>query len=235
MIVSTRSIAKFAALYACIGSLSAGIVWAQATNSADVTGAVTDASGAIVPGVSVLVRDLDKNVERTFVTNDHGLYDTGPLVPDDRYVISFKKEGFATIQRGPMTLSAGLLGMNVQLSVAQAAEQVVVQETAAPLLQTTTAEIASTIPFETLKNLPQTGGIPDWQSFITYLPGTRGNGSNNSGANMGATSVNGAMPFTQSLMDGVSTNSPMSNNVINTPIFDSIGEVKMTDSAFSSQ
>ena len=49
-------------------------------------------------------------------------------------------------------------------------------ETGAPLLETTTAEISSTVPQETLKLLPQTGGIPDWQSFLTFLPGTRGNG-----------------------------------------------------------
>jgi hypothetical protein len=118
--------------------------------------------------------------------------------------------------------------------VGQATQEIQVSE-AAPLLQTTTAEISSTVPQETLNDLPQTGGTPDWQTILTYLPGTRGNGGDNNLSNMGQVSVNGAMPFTQSLMDGVSTNSPMSNNVINTPIFDAIGEVKMTDSAFSAQ
>jgi len=183
----------------------------------------------------VTVKDLDKNVERTLLTNGSGLYDTGPIVPDDRYILLFKKAGFATIQRGPMTLAAGLIGMNVQLTVAQASEQVVVQDTAAPLLETTTAELSSTIPLATLSDLPQTGGIPDWQSIITFLPGAAGNGTNNNSSAMGATSVNGAMPFTASLLDGSTTNSPMSDNVINTPIFDSVAEVKMTNSQFSAQ
>ena len=69
-----------------------------------------------MPGVTVTVRDIDKNTERTFVTNDAGVYDTGPLVPTDHYLITFKKEGFATVQRGPLTLSTGVIGMNVQLS-----------------------------------------------------------------------------------------------------------------------
>jgi hypothetical protein len=88
---------------------------------------------------------------------------------------------------------------------------------------------------ETLKVLPQPGGIPDWQAFLTFLPGTRGNGTNNNGANMGGVSVNGRMPFSNALLDGASTSSPMSNNAINTPIFDSLAEVKMSDSASSAQ
>src|SRR5204863_2618734 len=142
---------------------------------------------------------------------------------------------FGTLQRGPMTMSAGVTGLNVQLGVAQSTQQVVIQEAAAPLLETTTAEISQTIPQETLRNLPQTGGIPDWQAFLTFLPGTRGNGTNNNNPGMGGVSVNGSMPFSNALLDGASTSSPMSNNVINTPIFDSIAEVKITGSLSSAQ
>src|SRR5437867_981056 len=230
----TRSFRTFTSFYACIACLCAAMAaWGQATNSADVTGSVTDPTGAVIPGVTITVMDLDKNLERTLATNASGIYDSGPLVPSDRYQITFKKEGFGTLQRGPMTLSAGVTGLNVQLSVAQSTQQVVIQEAAAPLLETTTAEISQTVPQETLRVLPQTGGIPDWQSFLTFLPGTRGNGTNNNSPNMGGVSVNGSMPFSNALLDGASTSSPMSNNVINTPIFDSVAEVKMSNSAFS--
>lgn len=230
----TQSRAKHLMLNAFIASLCAGIAWGQATNSADVTGSVTDPSGAVVPGVTVNVRDVDKNLERTIVTNSAGLYDSGPLVPSDHYVIIFKKEGFASVQRGPMTLETGVTGLNVQLTLGQATQQVTI-ETSAPLIETTTAEISQTVSSETLRDLPQTGGIPDWQSFLAFLPGTRGNGTNNNNPGMGGVSVNGSMPFSNALLDGASTSSPMSNNVINTPIFDSVAEVKMSDSLFSAQ
>lgn len=230
-----RSLSLGRLLPLCVACLPCAVAWGQASNSADVAGTVTDPAGAVVPDVTVTVKDLDKNVERTLLTNGSGLYDTGPIVPDDRYILLFKKAGFATIQRGPMTLAAGVTGMNIQLTVAQASEQVIVQDAAAPLLETTTAELSSTIPLATLSDLPQTGGIPDWQSIITFLPGASGNGTNNNSSAMGATSVNGAMPFTASLLDGSTTNSPMSDNVINTPIFDSVAEVKMTNSQFSAQ
>jgi len=124
-----------------------------------------------VPGVKVIVKDIDKNTEKTFITNDSGVYDTGPLVPADQYLMTFTKEGFSSVQRGPMTLRSGVTGLNVQLAIGQATQQISIQEAGGPLLETTTAEISSVVPQETLKNLPQTGGIPDWQSFINDRQG----------------------------------------------------------------
>jgi hypothetical protein len=228
---------RFAAVCVSLIWSAGSSAWGQATNSAEVTGSVTDPTGAVVPDVTVVIKDLDKNLERTIVTNDSGLYDSGPLVPSDRYLITFKKEGFAVVERGPMTLNTGVTGLNVQLTLGQSTQTVVIQDTAAPLLETTTAEISTTIPKDVLTTLPQVG-TPDWQQFIVLLPGTRGtpqNGNNTANPGMGGVSVNGSMPFSNALLDGVSTSSPMSDNVINTPIFDAIAEVKISDSLFSAQ
>lgn len=209
----------------------AGVAWGQGTNS-DVTGIVTDSTGAVVPGVTVTAKNLDKNTERTILTNEAGVYATGPLVSGDNYQITFKKEGFATLQRGPMTLRTGVVGMNVELTIAQSSQQVVV-ESAAPLLQTTSSEKSATLGSETLTQIPRTG-IPDWQQFIILLPGASGAGNTNA-PGMAQVSVNGSMPFSTALFDGARVNSPMSNNVITTPIFDSIGEVKVITSMFSAE
>ena len=88
--------------------------------------------------------------------------------------------------------------------------------------------------------LPQTTwGTPDWrQSFLVLQPGVSGspqNGNSASNPGMGGVSANGSMPFSTAMLDGANISSPMSNNVINTPIFDIIGEVKMSDSSFSAQ
>ena len=48
-------------------------------------------------------------------------------------------------------------------------------------------------------------------------------------------SVNGSLPYFSGLMDGANITSPMSDNVIFNPMFDSIAEVKMSDSLFSAQ
>jgi len=221
--------------FACILCLCSAVAWGQAINSAEVTGSVTDPSGAVVPGVTVTVRNLDKNTERTITTNEAGIYNTGPLVPGDRYEFVFTKEGFATMRRGPMVLRVGSLGLNVELSLGQTTQEVVVRE-AAPMLETTTAEKAATLPAETLTQLPRAGGNPDWQQFIILLPGTSAAGTRNDATpGMDGVSANGSMPFSTALFDGANTNSPMSNNVIMTPIFDTISEVKVTTSLFSAQ
>jgi hypothetical protein len=218
-------------------ALSAGMAIGQATNSADLTGTVTDSSGAVVPGVSITVKDLDKGVERTYTTNESGLYDTGPIVPDDHYIVTYARDGFATLRRGPMLLHVGRIGLDVQLSIANTAQQVVVNDSAAPLLETTTAELSATLGTDTLQNLPQ-GGSPDWQQFIVLQPGTKGTpqGYNNvSNPGMGGVSANGSMPFSTALLDGAVSNSPQADNVIVMPVFDAIAEVKISDSLFSAQ
>jgi hypothetical protein len=217
---------------ACLAGLFSGVAWSQGTNSADVTGTVTDSSGAAIPGVTVSAKNLDKNTERTVMTNNAGVYSTGPLVSGDSYEIVFKKEGFATLQRGPMTLRTGVVGMNVELNVAQSTQQVVV-ESVAPILQTASAEKSTTLGSETLTQIPRTG-IPDWQQFIILMPGASGAGGTNA-PGMAQVSVNGAMPYSTALFDGARANSPMSNNVITTPIFDAIGEVKVITSLFSAE
>src|SRR5690242_14588141 len=194
-----QSIAKLVPVYVCTALLSAGIAWGQAMNSADVTGTVTDPSGAVIPGVTVTARNIDKNTEHTITTNAAGVYDTGPLAPGDQYMLVFRKEGFATLQRGPMTLRTGIVGLNVQLTLGQATQQVTVNE-AAPLLETTTSEKSSTLAAETLAALPQVGA-PDWQQFIILLPGTSGTGTSNT-VNMDQVSANGSMPFSTALFDG---------------------------------
>ncbi|HKO20147.1 MAG TPA: carboxypeptidase-like regulatory domain-containing protein, partial [Acidobacteriaceae bacterium] len=227
MNIQTRMSIALMALYV-------SVAFGQATNSADVTGTVTDSSGAVVPGVTITIKDMDKGSVRTTTSNGAGLYDSGPIVANDHYTITFVGKGFQPLQRGPMLLEVGQTGLNVQLGVEQITQQVEVNETA-PLLQTTSAELSTTLSTETLDTLPQTGN-PDWQGFILLMPGVSGNGgSGTANPGMGSSAANGSMPFSTAMLDGSSISSPMSDNVINTPIFETVGEVKMSDSNFSAQ
>ena len=228
--MNSRMVSSSAVLFLLIYASAA---LGQATNSADVTGTVTDATGAVVPGVTVTVRDIDKGVEHVYTTNQSGLYDTGPIVPDDHYVVTFTKDGFGTLQRGPMVLPVGRIGMDEKLGVAQTTQQVEVNDEA-PLMQTASAELSTELPQETLQELPQTGS-PDWQQNIILLPGTQGNSGNAPNPGMGGVSANGSMPYSSSLLDGGMENSPQADNVIIIPVFDAIAEVKISDSLFSAQ
>jgi len=216
-----------------IMALYGSVAFGQATNSADITGTVTDPSGAVVPNVTITIKDVDKGSVRTITSNGAGLYDSGPLVANDHYTVTFAGQGFQQLQRGPMVLEVGQTGLNVQLGVAQLTQEVDVNQSV-PLLQTTSAELSTTLNTDTLATLPQTG-TPDWQSFVLLMPGVSGNAGSQANPGMGSAAANGSMPFSTAMLDGSSISSPMSDNVINTPIFETLGEVKMSDSVFSAQ
>ena len=100
----------------CFSLSAIGTGLAQNTNSGDIRGSVTDSTGAVLPGVTVTVLDVDKNVTHTYVTNSSGLYDTGSIVPDN-YTLTFTKDGFETYVRGPIVLMVGTTGIDAQLKV----------------------------------------------------------------------------------------------------------------------
>src|SRR3974390_1522861 len=77
--------------------------FAQAINAGDIRGTVTDSTGALIPGVTVSVLNVDTGVTKDFVTNQAGIYDTSSIVAG-HYKLTFSKQGFGTLVRGPITL-----------------------------------------------------------------------------------------------------------------------------------
>lgn len=215
-----------------------GVCFAQNTNSGDIRGTATDSTGAVVPGVTVAVTDLDKGVTRTFVTDGAGLYDTG-AIPEDRYQLTFTRDGFRTLVRGPITVTLGIETVNATLQVGQVAQQVVVT-TDVPMLQTESGAVEGTFEASTMDELPQVGsqngGGADWENFIVLMPGADGAPENSSSVSNPGTisSINGNLPFADVLQDGATTTLPMSQNT-DVTIFETTAEVKVSATAFSAQ
>lgn len=216
----------------CFTLCGAGIGLAQNTNSGDIRGTVTDATGAVMPGVTVTLDDVDKNVTHTYVTDGAGLYDTGSIVPD-HYTVAFTKPGFTTYVRGPITLQVGISTVNGHLTVG-ATTQTVTVNTDIPLLDTESGSQSTTLTSKTMLQLPQVGA--DWENFVILLPGTSGSPENSSNAlNPGqVASMNGNLPYNSMLADGATTTLPMSQNS-DVMVFETVSEVKISDSAFSAQ
>ncbi len=226
---------KFIRASLAIAVLMTGVLgYAQSTNSGDITGTVTDPTGAVIPGVTVTVKDVNKDVTHTYMTNGAGVYDTGAIVPDE-YLITYSKEGFKTLVRGPITLTVGSTSLNATLTVGAATQKITVT-TSLPLLNTSSGSQSDTLNAATMQKLPQTGSA-DWENFIWLQPGTAGSPENASTSNtpgMGTASVNGNLPYATTLQDGATTTLPMSSNS-NTTIFETTSEVKISKSAFSAQ
>jgi hypothetical protein len=133
--------------------LSAQLVSLKNTNSGDIRGTVADTTGAVIPGVKVEVKDVDKGVVKTYVTNGAGLCDTGSITPD-HYLLTFTKSGFGTFVRGPITLDVSIQTVDAQLKVGSTQE--VVATTDVPLLNTETGSQEATLSSEVMSQLPQT-------------------------------------------------------------------------------
>jgi hypothetical protein len=215
-----------------------GVCFAQAANSGEIRGTVTDSTGALIPGVTVTVKDVDKETTTTYVTNNAGLFDTGAIV-EDHYLLTFTKDGFETYVRGPINLEQATVTIDAKLQVGKISQQVVVNTDVA-MLSTESGAQEGVMEADTIVNLPQVGGLngggADWENFIILLPGSSGapeNSSNNLTAGM-ATSINGNLPFASMLQDGATTTLPMSQNS-DVTVFETTAEVKVSATAFSAQ
>src|SRR5262245_35244698 len=77
----------------------------QAINGA-IEGTVTDESGAVLPGVTVTVTNVDTGETRSVITNDRGVY-RAPLLPLGGYRVSAELQGFKKYDQAGITLVAG--------------------------------------------------------------------------------------------------------------------------------
>jgi hypothetical protein len=209
---------------------------AQSTNSGDIRGVVTDAQGSLVPGVVVTVLDVNTGVSNSYTTNGDGLYDTSSIIPGS-YTVTFTKDGFDQLVRGPITLQVGITTVNCRLKVGSVTKQVTVT-TDVPLLETESGALTATLDSKTMDELPQVAGIEgqDWGNFMIMLPGMAGNSTGSiGGANPQQWgSANGSMPYSNILEDGASTS--LGGSMIGSPaILETVAELQVSLSNFSAQ
>ncbi len=209
-----------------------GTGFAQSTNSGDISGTVTDTSGAAVPGVTVTVLNKSTGVSKTYVTNSAGVYDTSSIVAGT-YELTFTRQGFQKYVRSSVTVLVGNTTVNAQLSVGAVTQEVVVS-TDVPLLKTEGGDQTSTLEAKSMSQLPEVG--QDWQNFTILLPGSSGAPGGSQGAsNPGqVASVNGNLPFSTVLADGASVTLPSSANA-DVMVLEDVQELQVSASAFSAQ
>ena len=129
-------------LIAAALTLPAGHVSAQVT-TATLYGVVQDSSGAILPGVNVVVTHQGTNLTRETVSDARGEFAL-PALPAGPYAIKIELAGFKTYDSRGLILNAGqTVRQTYSLEVGTLAETVTVAE-AAPLVQTSsTAQVQS--------------------------------------------------------------------------------------------
>ncbi len=213
---------------ACL--LAAPATYTQSTNSGDIRGTVTDSTGALLPDVTVTVVNKNTGVSKELTTNKDGIFDTSSIVVGT-YQITFSKDGFTKFERSSITVQVGLMTINASLKIGSVDSSIVVN-TDATLLRTENAEQSTTFEAKAMAQLPNVG--QDWQNFTILLPGASGTAKSNASDPGQEASINGNLPYSNVLADGASTTLSHSANA-NPAIFETVGELQVTTSAFSAQ
>ena len=168
----------------CIGTNSG--VMAQTGGGGSIQGTITDPTGAVVPGATVVATNVGTKIETTRETNAAGVYVIAP-VPPGEYKLLVSATGFLTLIQEKVIVDAlSTVNVNLTLQVGDVKETVTVSEAPAQL-NTSDARLGTTIRNELYTNLPLAMGTAVAGSgigqgprnpgaFIFLLPGvTEGN------------------------------------------------------------
>jgi hypothetical protein len=140
-------------------------VGAQSIATGDISGTVTDTSGAVVANAIVTVKDLGTGATRTVTTNDSGAYRASLLKPG-RYSISASANGL-TSQTVQAAISVGQIQVVNLTAKPQGSAETVEVSDAAPLINTENANIATSFSQRQLSLLPTPGGDITTLAFTT--------------------------------------------------------------------
>jgi hypothetical protein len=155
--------------YTCI-LLSPAPGWAQ--QSSGIAGVVRDASGAVLPGVTVEAASpalIEKT--RIVVTDGEGRYNIVDLRPGS-YAVSFTLTGFSTLRRENITLTAGFTAtVNADMQLG-ALEETLTVSSSAPTVDTTNVHQQKVIAGDLIGKLPS--GSMGIMGFAKFTPGMSG-------------------------------------------------------------
>ena len=132
-----------------------------------IQGTVTDVNGAIVPGATVEIKNLDTNLSRTMTTDEGGRFVFLALQPGP-YSVTVSKQGFATGVAERLELTVGqALNLPVAMKVSGVEERVTI--TATPTVDTVKTESSTTLNATTVNQTPILGR--KFEDLLTLTPG----------------------------------------------------------------
>jgi len=201
------------------------------TTFGTLTGAITDPSGAVVPGVQVTLTNTGTNAKQVTTTNADGIYEFVNVLPGN-YRIDAEKSGFKHFSRSPVvvqTQQSYRIDITMQLGAITQSVQVTA---ATPLLQSQSASLGQVIAGRAVGEMPLNGrNVFNLMSLVpSVVPQGQSQGTP-TGANPFAFNnyqINGAFGNQSAIfLDGV----PENNGYLNLPAFvptqDSIQEFKV--------
>ena len=129
--------------------LACAPAWAQSR----ITGTVTDSSGAVVPAVEVVIKNVETGQATPAQTNQSGVYSVSFLNPG-RYELSCEQAGFKKFVRAGIVLETGTTStIDVVLNVGQISDVINVTASA-PLLESESGALGQLVENKMILNMP---------------------------------------------------------------------------------
>lgn len=199
-----------------------------------ITGIVTDPNGAVIPGATVTIQNVETNVTSTATTNNEGAY-SFPLLLPGRYKVSATASSFQTSVRESLQLNVdGRLNVDFQLQIGSAAEVNVIAD--AEIIEKGSVTTGTVITERQITELPLAEGAA--YTLATQAPGVSytGNpmfGGPTANGQLANFRTNGAAG-NQITLDG-SPNVTFDGGVAYTPPADALSQFKIQTNAFDAQ
>jgi hypothetical protein len=211
---------------------------AQAQSTATLQGIITDAQNAIMPGVSVVIRNTATGGERTAVTDGAGQYVAASLQPG-HYAIVAHLDGFrdqtSEVDLGPAQTAV----LSLKLGLASLAENVTVTGSS-PIIDTATVAVGASMAERTVQEIPLNG-----RHFVDLGPLMPGGSTSPANAGLSAPlRGQGAFSFMTAgnretsvnfMVNGINLNDLSNSQVTFQPSINTVSEFKVDNSTFSAE
>lgn len=204
-----------------------------------ILGDVKDSTGASVPKAEVTITNTQTNISVVVQTNEAGAY-TVPQLNPGTYSVTIKLPGFKTESVPSLSLEAGERRRTDATLAVGATSETVEISTAAPVLQTDTSSIGSSVTQRSVQDLPLNGR--NFISLVQITPGAAEAAPNsiNSGTRpddrrpSSSISMNGqSETLNDQMVDGLDNNERVIATIGVRPSIDSIQEVRVVTNTFS--
>src|SRR5256714_10586556 len=203
-----------------------------------IAGEVRDASGALVPGVTLTVVNTATNATRATTSNDVGLFEF-PALPPGPYTVKSELDGFRTATRDVELQVQQTARVNFTLELGTLSEMATVAGVA-PLVDTTNATVGTVIENRRIVELPLNGR--NYLQLVALSPNVSAEfaGAGQAGTRQGGTrstqqlSISGQRrEFNYYTLDGVDNTDVNFNTYIFLPSVDALEELKVQTGVYS--
>ncbi len=224
-------------LMSVLGLSVAAIQLRAQTVTANLKGTVTDASGGVVPGATIVVHNTTTGAQRTVTSDSAGNFNA-TLLPLGNYTVTVTAKGFQTYTEKGIVLNVGAQrSLLVQLKPGTITQTVHVTASTVAV-QTSSAAQSATITGRQVRGLMLNNR--NFEQLLTLQPGV----SSTQGAIVGfglsnttSVSINGTRPSASNwTVDGADDNDSGSNfTLLNVPSVDAISEFTLQRSTYDAE